>query len=66
MVFYSRANSVLVLQVVALNVRSKGKLHQPILMPEEEQDYPQSLNKSLPQDICVLGWTDLSPSFSAR
>ena len=54
------------MQVIALVVRSKAKLSQGALSPEEELDYPQSLNKGLPQDIRVLGWTDLRPGFSAR
>ena len=54
------------LQVVALNVRSRAKRSQPPLPPAEEQDYPQSLNKSLPSDIRVLGWSDIDPSFDAR
>lgn len=54
------------MQVVALNVRSRGKATQPLPAPEDEQDYTQSLNKGLPGDIRVLGWTDVSPNFSAR
>ena len=53
-------------QVVALNVRSKAKASQPLPSSEDELDYCQSLNKGLPEDIRVLGWTDLSPDFSAR
>lgn len=54
------------LQVIALKVRSNGKLTQPMLAPEHELDYAQSLNKGLPGDIRVLGWCNVSPNFSAR
>ena len=33
---------------------------------EEEMDYPLILNRALPQDIRVLGWTDVPGDFSAR
>ena len=38
----------------------------PVLLPEEEMDYAVLLNRALPSDIKVLGWTDVLPDFSAR
>lgn len=54
-------------QVVALLLRSAGRAGQagPV-PPEAELDYPAVLNRVLPQDIRVLGWTDVPEDFSAR
>ncbi|KAK9829892.1 hypothetical protein WJX72_008507 [[Myrmecia] bisecta] len=53
-------------QVVALNLRSVAKLNQPAVNVEQELDYPTVINRALPADIRVLGWTPLPPDFSAR
>ena len=47
-------------------MRSNSKLSVPLPSPDEELDYCQSLNKGLPEDIRILGWTDLKPDVSAR
>ena len=53
-------------QVVALTVRSGGRVDLPPLTQEEEYDYPSLLNGVLPPEIRVLGWTDAPQDFSAR
>ncbi|KAL4432546.1 hypothetical protein ABPG77_000483 [Micractinium sp. CCAP 211/92] len=54
-------------QVVALLLRSAGRASQPGPVPAaSELDYPALLNRVLPKDIRVLGWTDVPEDFSAR
>lgn len=53
-------------QVIALTLRSGGKAGEPTLPEEQEIDYPKVLNRSLPPDIRVLGWTTAGPEFDAR
>ena len=53
-------------QVVALRLRSAGRAGQPVLPEEQELDYPALLNRALPADIRVLGWTTAPEGFSAR
>ncbi|KAL4436896.1 hypothetical protein ABPG75_004035 [Micractinium tetrahymenae] len=54
-------------QVVALLLRSAGRAGQPGPVPAgSELDYPALLNRVLPRDIRVLGWTDVPEDFSAR
>lgn len=53
-------------QVVALNLRSGGRVGNPPLSEDEEYDYPTLLNRVLPKEIRVLGWTTALPDFSAR
>ena len=53
-------------QVVALTLRSAGRSGQPPLSEEQEYDYPAILNRSLPPEIRVLGWTTVPEMFSAR
>ena len=53
-------------QVLALMLRSNGKLGEPVLPEDQEIDYPKVLNRSLPPEIRILGWTTVSPEFSAR
>ena len=52
--------------MVALRVRSKARVSEEAVGAEEEMDYPLILNRALPQDIRVLGWTDVPGDFSAR
>ena len=54
------------LQVVALRLRSSGRVGQAPLPEEQELDYAAKLNKALPHDIKVLGWTTVPEGFSAR
>ncbi|KAK9914986.1 hypothetical protein WJX75_003356 [Coccomyxa subellipsoidea] len=53
-------------QVVALWLRSGAKTGEPDLDVDEEMDYAVTLNRALPNDIRVLGWTLAPESFSAR
>ncbi len=54
------------LQVVALWLRSGAKADEPALGVDEEMDYAVTLNRALPDDIRVLGWTPVPEGFSAR
>lgn len=51
---------------MALLLRSAGRPGQPTPDPSAELDYPSILNRVLPADIRVLGWTDVPEDFSAR
>jgi tRNA pseudouridine38/39 synthase len=51
---------------VALNLRSAAKVDEAELCSENELDYVLLLNKVLPDDIRVLGWSDVPGDFSAR
>lgn len=53
-------------QVVALLLRSKAKLDEPLPDPEAETDLCAALNRHLPEDIRALGWVDVPDNFSAR
>ena len=54
-------------QVVALRVRSAARAgEEPVWDEERELDYPALLNRALPDDIRVLGWTTAPEGFSAR
>lgn len=53
-------------QVVALWLRSAAKEGDPPLEVAEEMDYAVTLNRALPEDIRVLGWTPVPEAFSAR
>lgn len=53
-------------QVIALTLRSCGKAGEPTVPEEKEIDYPNVLNRTLPPQIRVLGWTTVGPDFSAR
>lgn len=56
----------LVLQVIALTVRSSGRVDEPELTVAQEMDYPTAINRALPDDIRVLGWAPVEDSFNAR
>lgn len=59
--------SLLLLQVLTMNLRSAALAGQPLPPPESELDYPSIINRALPDDIRVLGWTDVpNPDFDAR
>ncbi|GAB4821171.1 hypothetical protein N2152v2_008217 [Parachlorella kessleri] len=53
-------------QVVALTLRSCVKSTQPLPEPEAEIDYPTVINRALPEDIRITGWTPVPQDFSAR
>eukprot|EP00798_Chlamydomonas_sp_ICE-L_P027671 gene27671-7312_t len=53
-------------QVVALMMRSSGRAGQPELAVTSEMDYPRIMNKALPPEIRVLGWTPVPDEFNAR
>ena len=53
-------------QVVSLRLRSGNKVGQAVLSEEQEIDYSLKMNKELPPDIRVLGWTTVPADFSAR
>ena len=60
------ANAPCHLQVVALRLRSSARVGQAPLPEEQELDYAAKLNRALPPDIKVLGWTTVPEGFSAR
>ena len=47
-------------------VRSNAKKGQPLPAPADEMEYCSRLNRALPPDIRVLGWTDVPDDFHAR
>ncbi|OBZ88538.1 putative tRNA pseudouridine synthase C25B8.05 [Choanephora cucurbitarum] len=51
-------------QVVALNVRSSNK--KSTIYVEEPMSYIEKLNRLLPDDIRILAWASVNPSFNAR
>lgn len=59
-------------QVIALRLRSNQPLSKSKdeegqrQEAKEEMDYCSMLNKSLPEDIRILGWSEVSEGFSAR
>lgn len=53
-------------QVVALLIRSKALLGEQLPPAAKELDYPLLLNKVLPKDIQITGWTDIPTDFHAR
>lgn len=53
-------------QVVALNLRSAGRVDQEAIAEDKEMDYPRILNRALPPEIRVLGWAAAPPEFNAR
>ena len=56
----------LMTQVVALMLRSSARAGQPEVAVEAEMDYPRILNKALPAEIRVLGWSPVPDDFNAR
>ena len=58
--------AALLLQVVALLLRSAGRTGESPLLEEDEMDYSLKLNKELPADIRVLAWSTVPADFSAR
>jgi len=70
--------SSIVSQVVSLQVRSNLLEGEGVIVPEgshahtrngdksRELPYMVMLNRNLPQDIRVTGWTTVPPGFSAR
>lgn len=52
--------------VVALTLRSAGRAGGPPLPEDQEYDYPALINRALPPEIRVLGWTTVPADFSAR
>lgn len=54
------------LQVFALQLRSSAKQGMQLPEPEQELDYCTILNRVLPPDIKLLGWTPVTENFSAR
>ena len=62
----SCSKCALPLQVVALRLRSSGRVGQAPLPEDQEVDYAAKLNRALPPDIKVLGWTTVPEGFSAR
>jgi tRNA pseudouridine38/39 synthase len=53
-------------QIVALLLRSAGKNGEEPVPESREYDYPALLNRCLPPEIRVLGWSTIPESFSAR
>ncbi|KAI8333012.1 pseudouridine synthase [Blakeslea trispora] len=51
-------------QVIALNVRSSNKKSTTYI--EEPMSYIEKLNRLLPDDIRILAWASVDPSFNAR
>ena len=53
-------------QVVALLLRSSGKVDAPLPGWHHEQDFAHMLNRVLPDTIRALGWADVPRDFHAR
>lgn len=53
-------------QVIALRVRSKARLTEPLPTEAEELDYPTLLNKNMPETVRVTSWTTVADDFNAR
>lgn len=53
-------------QVVALLLRSSGKVDAPLPGWPHEQDYAHMLNRVLPDTVRALGWADVPQDFHAR
>jgi tRNA pseudouridine38/39 synthase len=53
-------------QIVALTLRSKAKVGEPLPGPSKELDYPSIVNRVLPDDIQVTGWAPAEVEFHAR
>jgi tRNA U38,U39,U40 pseudouridine synthase TruA len=53
-------------QVVALLLRSSGKVDAPLPEWSQEQDFAHMLNRVLPDTIRALGWADVPQDFHAR
>lgn len=53
-------------QVVALRLRSVARVDEPEVPLESELDYPRLMNKVLPLEVRVLGWTPVPEDFNAR
>ena len=53
-------------QVVALLLRSSGKVDAPLPGWRQEQDFAHMLNRVLPDTVRVLGWADVPQDFHAR
>ena len=53
-------------QVLAMVLRSGAKQGQVLPAPADEIDYCTRLNRALPHDIRILGWTDVADDFHAR
>jgi tRNA pseudouridine38/39 synthase len=51
---------------VALVLRSAGRADGPPVSEDQEYDYPALINRALPPEIRVLGWTTVPADFSAR
>lgn len=52
--------------VVALTLRSAGRVGGEPLCEDREYDYPALINRALPPEIRVMGWTTVPANFSAR
>lgn len=53
-------------QVIALRMRSNLPKDGSVTTQIEEMDYCSMLNKSLPEDVRILGWSEVSDGFSSR
>jgi tRNA U38,U39,U40 pseudouridine synthase TruA len=53
-------------QVVALLLRSSGKVGAPLPAWHQEQDFAHMLNRVLPDTVRALGWADVPQDFHAR
>jgi hypothetical protein len=53
-------------QVVALLLRSSGKVLAPLPAWPQEQDFAHMLNRVLPDTVRALGWADVPQDFHAR
>ncbi|PNW86426.1 hypothetical protein CHLRE_02g086050v5 [Chlamydomonas reinhardtii] len=53
-------------QVVALQLRSCARVEEPEADVEQEFDYPRLINKALPPEVRILGWTPVPADFNAR
>ncbi|KAG2435225.1 hypothetical protein HXX76_007307 [Chlamydomonas incerta] len=53
-------------QVVALQLRSCARVDEPEAEVAQEFDYPRLINKALPTEVRILGWTPVPEDFNAR
>ncbi|KAG2446693.1 hypothetical protein HYH02_008259 [Chlamydomonas schloesseri] len=53
-------------QVVALQLRSSARVDEPEAELDQEFDYPRLINKALPPEVRILGWTPVPLDFNAR
>lgn len=49
-----------------MKLRSAALIDQPLPAAADELDYPNIINRALPDSIRILGWSDVNEDFNAR